>query len=180
MAWTWVNIPMVGSPVAQGRLRVEATKPRRCLSKSTQTLESMQHLFTLSVYTYKVQEGITAHGQSPRRAPRGAPPAVSSQLLWVESARSSILLEGEQSHGRASLTQETESLWQEQAHAGESPLMSFDSGSWASEDTGECTLLCPQQVSFLYDFLLQDVPFWCHLVLCWLVILKSGDPSVLL
>jgi hypothetical protein len=55
--------------MAQGRLRVEATKLQQCPSKTTQTLESMQqHLFTLQMHTYKVQEAIMAHGQSPHRA----------------------------------------------------------------------------------------------------------------
>jgi hypothetical protein len=84
--------------MAQGRLRVEAMKPQQCPSKTTQTLESMrQHLFTLRMHTYKVQEGITVTLQAlwqaslvlhrmeptkqvPHREPR---PAVSSQLFGL-------------------------------------------------------------------------------------------------
>jgi hypothetical protein len=80
---------------AQGRLRVEATKPWQCPSETAQTLGPMQqHLFMLQMHTYKVQEGVTACGWSPHRTPgqvrlvlhRGAPP--SSQVIQAENARS--------------------------------------------------------------------------------------------
>jgi hypothetical protein len=49
LSWAW--------NIAQGRLRVEPMKPLQCPSETTQTLGSMQHLFTLQMHTYKVQEG---------------------------------------------------------------------------------------------------------------------------
>jgi hypothetical protein len=103
---------------------------------------------TTFFHTYKVQEGVTAWGQSPCRAPRqvrlvlhrGAPP--SSQFIQAENARSFI-----HSRGRAT-------KWQDRSYSGESdPLArrgtcrreSLDARcSWESEDIGECILLCPQ------------------------------------
>jgi hypothetical protein len=77
--------------------------------------------------------------------------AVCSFGLRLLEARSTG--EGELSHGRASLTRERESLWQGEVHAGESPLMLvYVAGEHRR------TLLCPQQVSFLCDFLPLDVP----------------------
>jgi hypothetical protein len=99
--------------------------------KDHSTLESVQqHLVTLSMYTYKVQEGITAHGLSPLRAlqqarlvlHRWSPP--SNQFVQAETVgrqspiqlsvvssfglrmlRAQSTQQGELSHSRASLTQ---------------------------------------------------------------------------
>jgi hypothetical protein len=102
--------------MAQGRLRVVAMKPQQCPSKTAHTLGSMQqHLFTLQMHTYKVQEGVTTHSQSPRRAlqqvrlcaPQGSSTKSSFglRMLGAQSAQ-----EGELLHSKTSLTQERATL----------------------------------------------------------------------
>jgi hypothetical protein len=93
------------------------------------------------MHTYKVQEGLTGQDQSPQQAklvllgmephqaissfwltvlagrastPQGSPAQLSGVSIFrlrVPGAQSA--LEGELSHGKASLTWERESLWQE-------------------------------------------------------------------
>jgi hypothetical protein len=132
--------------------------PWQCPSKTTQALGSMQqHLFTLQMHTYKVQEGVMACGWSPRRARWQVRLVLHLEVPW-----SSQLL-----HSKTSVTQ-GEILWQGEAPAGESPLL-LAYVAHEPEDVGEYTLLSPEQVPFLYVFFPQDVPLLCHLVLCWLV-----------
>jgi hypothetical protein len=97
--------------------------------------------------------------------PQGSPAQLSafnSFGLRMPGAQSTW--EGELSHGRTFLTQESIPLARRGACRRESLDASLR-GSWAMEDIGERTLLCPQQVSFLCDFLLQGVPILCHLAL---------------
>jgi hypothetical protein len=76
-------------------------------------------------------------------------------MLGAQSAREGELL------GRESYSGERHPL----AQRGACKRESLDT-SGRVEEVGEHTLLRPQQVPFLYVFLLQSIPLLCHLALC--------------
>jgi hypothetical protein len=115
-----------------------------------------QHLFTLPIHTYKVQEGVMARGRLSCKAPqqvrlvlhREPHQAVSLFGLSLPGGRSTQ--EGLLLHGKTSLTQEREILWQGEVHTGESPLMLANvlsvGGFWKAHSAGSSAgalFICP-------------------------------------
>jgi hypothetical protein len=106
---------------------------------------------------------LAGRASTPQRSPTSC--QQSARLGW--ECRELNPLGSENYHKAGPLLLGRESLWQGEAHAGESPLML--AYMWVSEDTAECSLLCPQQVSFLCDF----SPSGCS-PLMWLSPLLTG------